>query len=64
MYRAAFDVMTGKANPHIIVREEDGAFIPDDPENIDYQAYLRWLADGNKLKASVPPAGFRPKPAR
>ena len=35
------------ANPTIIVRDEDGAFIPTDPDNIDYQEYLKWKAKGN-----------------
>tara|TARA_R110000868_G_scaffold350387_1_gene611622 strand:- start:8 stop:172 length:165 start_codon:yes stop_codon:yes gene_type:complete len=30
-----------------IVRTEDNAFIPFDPANTDYQAYLKWLAEGN-----------------
>mgnify|MGYP003345110069 CR=1 FL=1 len=28
-------------------RLADNAFIPVDPDNIDYQAYLAWLAEGN-----------------
>lgn len=32
---------------HIIVRDEDGAQIPVDPTNTDYQKYLKWLAEGN-----------------
>jgi hypothetical protein len=30
-----------------IVFREDGAYIPFDTNNSDYQNYLKWLADGN-----------------
>lgn len=34
-------------NSSAIVRIEDGAFIPTDPANADYSAYLAWVAEGN-----------------
>lgn len=40
-----------------IVRTTDGAFIPPDPGNTDYQRYQSWLEDGNEPKpAPEPPA--------
>jgi hypothetical protein len=30
-----------------ILRIADNAFIPPDPANTDYQAYLTWLSEGN-----------------
>ena len=30
-----------------VVLREDGANIPFDPANTDYQAYLKWLEEGN-----------------
>jgi hypothetical protein len=30
-----------------VQRQSDYAFIPFDPENTDYKAYLAWLAEGN-----------------
>jgi hypothetical protein len=37
----------GMVDSECIKRLADNAFIPFDPANVDYQAYLAWLAEGN-----------------
>jgi hypothetical protein len=32
---------------NVVRRLSDNAFIPFDPANTDYQAYLKWVAEGN-----------------
>jgi hypothetical protein len=34
--------------PNNMVIRSDGAFIPFDPANTDYQAYLQWIEAGNQ----------------
>ncbi|NBT50129.1 MAG: hypothetical protein EBV86_00335 [Marivivens sp.] len=39
-----------------IFRLADNAFIPFDPTNTDYQAYLAWLEEGNEPLPAPEPA--------
>ena len=46
MYKLINNRFTG--DPAMIQRLSDGACIPFDPANTDYQAFLLWKAQGNE----------------
>ena len=45
MYKKLPDTIYGETKA--ILRLSDNAYIPFDPDNTDYQAYLKWLEEGN-----------------
>ena len=46
MYKQLKDTL-GDIRTNAISRIEDNAVIPFDPDNTDYQAYLKWVSEGN-----------------
>ncbi len=46
MYKTA-QLMFGQTEPTSVIRTTDGACIPFDLANSDYQQYLKWLEEGN-----------------
>jgi hypothetical protein len=45
--------LQGLTESKIVQRLEDGAYIPMDEANTDYQAYLKWLSEGNTPEAAA-----------
>jgi hypothetical protein len=39
-----------------VIQRDDGVFIPADPNNTDYAAYLEWTSAGNTATAQAPTA--------
>ena len=47
MYKEIKNVIDKTQQVQIVQRVADEAFIPFDPANTDYQAYLKWVEEGN-----------------
>lgn len=47
MYKLTQPIFPGAAH-NTVIRLLDNAFIPFDPANTDYQAYLQWLSEGHQ----------------
>ncbi len=46
-YKKLKNPVDNKEETSLILRKEDGVFIPFDEANTDYQEYLEWVAQGN-----------------
>jgi hypothetical protein len=46
-YQEVLDPITSEISNQVIKRLPDGAWIPNDPENTDWQAYQVWISEGN-----------------
>ena len=53
-YQYILSTTTLQINYDVILRLPDYAYIPNDPDNTDWQAYQVWLSEGNQ---PLPPAG-------
>ena len=60
-YTQVWDAIANRINDTVILRDEDQAFIPTDPDNRDYQEYLAWLDEGNEPTPYTPPPTVKEK---
>jgi hypothetical protein len=63
-YTQAWNHMTNDVHDSIIIRDEDGAFIPFDDANIDYIEYKKWLGKGNNPKPFEAPPVQQEEPVQ
>jgi hypothetical protein len=61
-YQYLLDPMSGEIATHCIRRLPDGAIVPCDPMNSDYQAYLAWRKEGNEPLPPEPLEEPQPEP--
>ena len=47
-YTQVWDSLQNKVSDKVVKRDADQAFIPFDDANVDYQAYKKWLDEGNE----------------
>jgi len=47
MYQLQWIGNPPKISEHAVTHLEEKKSIPFDPDNTDYQAYLKWLSEGN-----------------
>lgn len=59
MYENKTELERGVSITQIIFKREDGSMLVmrEDPANTDYQAYLKWLEEGNTPEPADEPAG-------
>ena len=50
-----YSLIPSFGNSQVIRRNSDKACIPADPQNLDYQSYLEWIAGGNEPTSYVAP---------
>ena len=48
-YKITKSLTTGLENGVVLLQDNiNPIYIPNDPANTDYQAYLKWLSEGNE----------------
>jgi len=52
-YKLVQDTSQGEPS-NLIIRLSDGAYIPKDEANKDYQKYLEWVAEGSTPEEADP----------